>query len=43
MKILVSLSAKEGIVKGSRVAVRQGSNYWLAAVTRKSADNASVQ
>ena len=43
MRIFVSLSAKEGIVKGSRVAVRQGSDYWIATVTRKGATDASVQ
>lgn len=38
MRILVSLSGKEQIVKGSRVAIRQGKDYWLATVTRRSSD-----
>ena len=43
MKVLLSLSARAGIVKGSRVAVRQGSWYWLGTVTRKGAADADVQ
>ena len=43
MKVLISLSAKEAIAKNSRVAVRQGSDYWLATVTRRSADTVNVQ
>lgn len=38
MRILVSLSGKEQIVKGSRIALRQGKDYWLATVTRRSSD-----
>jgi hypothetical protein len=43
MKIIISESAaSKAIAKGSRVAVRQGSDYWLATVTRKTADGAAV-
>lgn len=38
MRILVSLSGKELIVKGSRVAVRHSKDYWLATVNRRSKD-----
>lgn len=38
MRIFVSLSGKEQIVKGSRIAIRQGKDYWLATVTRRSSD-----
>ena len=34
----ISLSGKEQIIKGSRIAVRQGKDYWLATVTRRSSD-----
>lgn len=43
MKVLISLSAKDAIAKNSRVAVRQGSDYWLATVTRRSSDTVNVQ
>lgn len=38
MRIFISLSGKEQIIKGSRIAVRQGKDYWLATVTRRSSD-----
>ena len=38
MRIFVSLSGKEQIVKGSRIAIRQVKDYWLATVTRRSSD-----
>lgn len=38
MRVFVSLSGKEQIVKGSRIAIRQGKDYWLATVTRRSSD-----
>ena len=38
MRIFISLSGKELIVKGSRVAVRHGKDYWLATVNKRGAD-----
>lgn len=38
MRVFISLSGKELIVKGSRVAVRHSKDYWLATVNRRSKD-----
>lgn len=41
-KINICLCASS-ITKGSRVAVRQGKDYWVATVTRKGVEQSSVQ
>lgn len=38
MRVFISLSGKEQIVKGSRVSVRHGKEYWLATVNKRGTD-----